>query len=559
MAGGLLDLFMGDPSTAGAMDPRAMGLLGMAGAMGQAYAPQAASRLPVAQPNMAYLLGQAAGGYGGGYGQGMNQQMMQAQTQGQNLQNYGAGLKNLNDATTYNMWAPYLGQPPIPMPNGPAPQSGMPGQAPMPQPSPAQAAPSPMPAPAMPQGGPPAMGGAPAAAGAAPAAAVGGGALANLYQLPPPLLQRMGITVPPELTAAFAAGMQPGTPPWQTLANNAALKASGMNPTIGGDRPGVPLQQNSIGADGKINTTIVPGQLEAMTAGAMTQVPAKAAEAWNSMRAKVAGEAEIDANKYRNQFGTEPPAHVTAAADQKMSAPGEAIKTPNGSVVPSTATQVIGPGSEQTKAQLDNSQKTEQNWNQVRPSLDQTENRLSALGKAFQTVKAGGGTEAKATIANNLRGVGLGPIADQVMSAKDTAAVQSSIWLGIQDVLGSLKQINTGTGGRILNSEVEAFFKHGFNPNMDPTALHDAISQQLGSIYQTRNMIDDYFSVGKPGGWRDANQFQSAYLREKGNALGPLVDQAQKAMGDFKGMGQTKTIGGKTYVEKGGQWFLSNP
>lgn len=84
---GLLDWMGASPP-----DPQQMGLLGAAQAMSSAYAPQPASRLPLAKPNMAYLLGQAAGGYGSGYGAGLQQQQQQAVTQGQQLQNALSGL-----------------------------------------------------------------------------------------------------------------------------------------------------------------------------------------------------------------------------------------------------------------------------------------------------------------------------------------------------------------------------------------------------------------------------------------------------------------------------------
>lgn len=82
---GLLDLLGYQPP-----DPTQMGLLGAAGNVGQAYAPQPASRLPLARPNAAYLLSQAAGGFGQGYGVGLQQQQQQLQNQltGLTLQGY---------------------------------------------------------------------------------------------------------------------------------------------------------------------------------------------------------------------------------------------------------------------------------------------------------------------------------------------------------------------------------------------------------------------------------------------------------------------------------------
>jgi hypothetical protein len=80
---GLLDLLSGG---GGQLTPQQMGLLGMAAQMSNAFAPQPASRLPLAKPNGAYLIGQAAGGYGRGYAAGL-------ETQRANLQNQMLGAQ----------------------------------------------------------------------------------------------------------------------------------------------------------------------------------------------------------------------------------------------------------------------------------------------------------------------------------------------------------------------------------------------------------------------------------------------------------------------------------
>lgn len=549
---GLLDMLMGNGGgTAGAMDPRAMGLLGMAGAMGQAYTPQPASRLPLAQPNMAYMLGQAAGGYGQGYGAGMNQQNLQAQTQGQLQQNYGTGLQNYMNTQNYNLTAPYFGQPSLPpptmpgaaiqSPNGrppmPIPEGGGGGDAPAMPSLPPPQAPVPMPPP----------GAAPGAMGAPPGAPAPmpppqGQAAPNLMELyknvPPPILQMRGIQVPPELTAAYFAGVQVGTPEWNNVANAALLKTAGIKSVIGGERPGdLPKYYNMGTGKYEADTSQLPTMEAAAAAQARGtaggQYPFKVAESWETQRARIDAEKKIAANQYTLRTGEQPPG---GAPTPSMAGPSEPIITPKGTAVPSPTKQVIGPGEEQIKSQLTNSAKTEENWNSIRASLEPTEDRLIALAKAYQTVKPGGLTEQRAQISNNLRGLGMDKFADMAMNAKDTAAVQQAQWLAMQDVLGTLKNINAGTGGRILNSEFNAFLEHGFSSNMRPEALHAAIGQQLGSLYQTRNMIDDYTQVGRPGGWRDANQFQSNYLSQDKNKMGGFVKQAEEKIGLLKGM-----------------------
>src|SRR5258708_15982776 len=95
---GLLDWINGGAPAQ--MDPRMMGLLGAAGAMSEGFAPQAASRLPPARPNMAYLLTRAAGGLGGGYAAGQEAQTRQ--------------IANLTAAFPYNLRAAAFAMPGIP-------------------------------------------------------------------------------------------------------------------------------------------------------------------------------------------------------------------------------------------------------------------------------------------------------------------------------------------------------------------------------------------------------------------------------------------------------------
>lgn len=117
---GLLDFLMGDQSQPATLDPRTMGMLGLAQAMSQAYAPQPASRLPLARPNAAYLLGQAAGGYGGGYARG---QEVLGQEQKNQLLGAQVGLLQSLPGMLQNLYGP--------QPQSGSPQSAAPATVPM--------------------------------------------------------------------------------------------------------------------------------------------------------------------------------------------------------------------------------------------------------------------------------------------------------------------------------------------------------------------------------------------------------------------------------------------
>lgn len=390
------------------------------------------------------------------------------------------------------------------------------------------------------------------------------------------------------LQSLQAAGIDPNSPQGQQYLQNAALNASGVKRFIGGERTGVPLQEmQPNGTYRQVGYTPppIPGMNVvqnpdgssgfAPAPGGAEGIARNAAIAEN---ARVAGQKQITDYTNQQQFGTPGTGGPTdPGTPQPGSGPAPAlvkvngtaaIATPTGTIVPlAKGNQVMGPGTDLIGKQNTESIARENAWSSVRPTLDQAENRLFALGQAFQQVETGGLTEKRAEIANILQGAGLTTAGNAVMSAKDTSAVQTSLWNGMQDVLASLKTINAGTGGRILNSEFNAFMEHGFSPDMQPATLHSAISQQLGVMFQTRNMIDDYYGVGRLAGWQDANQYQSHYL--KANPLDGFVKYSENALGPFKGMpggpvdappayteGQTATnpSNGQRLIFKGGAW-----
>lgn len=535
MAGGLLDFFGGDTSDPGAMDPRMMGLLGMAGAMGSAFAPQPASRLPLAQPNMANMLGLAAGGYGQGYGQGLRQQMIPAQIDAIKAQTYGQGLQNMNATQSYNMWAPFLGSQPLPMP-GMAPQNAPQGGSgtvtpSMGAPSPFSGAPS---GPVMPPGG---LSAAPVPG--APGQASGAPSMASLYQLPPPLLQKMGITVPPELTAAYAAGMTPGSAEWNTLARNSAMKLSGVQPAIGGERPGVPSSYyNPATGKYEADTSQLPALEEAAAATArgtsMGGLPAKQAEAAFNAGLKVNTDNEIERRRAFYQTGVMPPDYSA----KPVEGPGGAIASPRGTVVP-PAPKTPFMGNDALLKQNENTKTTEENFGKLIPTLDGAESRLTLLADAMKQVEGKGFNEQRAALSNRLRGLGMTSAANSVMTEKDTAAVQKAIGVQVIDVLNQLKT-TIGPGQRLLNSEFVNTLDKQYGPDMTPEANHDLLKEALGGIYQTRNMIDDYYQIAKPSGHRDANGYMSSYYSQPENSITKMKERAAQVIGPLKGMGPTQ-------------------
>lgn len=588
MADGLFDFFQ---------SPQGMGLLGALQGLGNARAPQAASRLPLAQPNLLNTIGQIAGGYGGGLTSGTQNQETQARTglYGQQANLYGqqAGLnqiKTASDLQQYNFWARATGQPELSLPdtlgkNGTitpkfatpqTPTMQMPGGTvtPTPMPTP-EALPGASPTPAMPM---PSMPGAQPTAplpsppmpmqqqgGAAPMGAPSGGAAPSaasptdyiqkmMLSQPPPVLEHFGIKVPEELKTAYAAGVQPGSPQWMQIAQQATLKALGIGGPIGGTQPGVPIKMMQLNTATGMPELYMPGGSE------------DAAKREAELRLKERGR-----EKQQDIYGTTgiippmlgvggppqaapqaPPGFSVGggagggamqAAPQGAAPSGRAgmePRTPQGDVITDRGTvvpkapQVPFTGTDALNRMNAMTEKTEENFGAVRPSLDATEGRLQALAQVYREMQTGGLAEKKAEMANILRGAGLP--ADWIMNEKDTASVQKALGVQVQEVLGQLKQINAGTGGRILNSEFQSFLGKQTGPNLAPEANFSLLTQALGGVYQTRNLIDDYYNHAKPNGWRDANAYMSKYFGTKENSYANAVKYAEDAIGPLKGM-----------------------
>jgi len=233
--------------------------------------------------------------------------------------------------------------------------------------------------------------------------------------------------------------------------------------------------------------------------------------------------------------GAKPPSGDFAATPQQSALTGKDFVTERGTIVPSSrGNQTLKTGEMDYSGQSAASTKTEENWNAVSGSIPTVRARVLSTAKVLAVTEAGGLSEARANASKMVSGMGFDGLAAKIMSAKDRAGVQTILWNSMQESLAYLKTANAGTGGRILNSEFNAFLEHGYSPDMEPAALREGMTQLLGGAYQTGNMIDDYHGPGQQGNWLDANQFQSSYLRK--NPLEKFIDYANKELPTFKGM-----------------------
>lgn len=361
--------------------------------------------------------------------------------------------------------------------------------------------------------------------------------------MPPPLLQRMGIQVPPELTAAWYAGIKPGTPEWQTLVKNVAIKASGVQPAIPPTRPGM-LPQYYDTATGRYtqDTSAIPALSAGQAASAAATASGKAAvENQNTLQEVTLpnGQKQLmtKADALRVAKGTAlrtPPEPMSIAKDETVSPSGTVIPAPPpaaGMGLPGVTTGVP-----------ENRADTTKNWTStLGPSIN-AESQLTQIASALKTTQSGGLSEIKAKIANDLGG--LGPagqaLAKQVMGAKNVADVQTVLHANIMATLDSLKAIVQGSGGRILKTEFEKVSEEALaHPDLTPEANYRIITQMLGILRANRAMVGDWnqaSSAPTPSGrqWVDPQKFETSW-QEK-NPVDSFIKKAGDDIGPLKGM-----------------------
>lgn len=531
-------------------DPNTMALLGATQGFGQAALP---SRLPVP---FGAVMGQGAAGALGGVRQANASQLERQQAT-------GLGIQNLNSALQYNLWAPYLGLKPLDMSQGggASPQS-MPGPTGGLLSSPSTQTSTPTPSQVAYTGGMPQVGAPAMNAPTSPPAGQTGNpqSLNNIYSLPPPLLAKMGIPVPPELTTLYIAGMGPGTPQYQTAINNLAVKGTGVNPVIGGDRPGVPAQNYDL-ASGTYRT--MPGQLQTMQQGAYANAYGAGMGKLPSTEAQAAFEQGLkNANTLVPRYDprTQTTTMVTQQDALNMARGGAppAVPTPmnpmspvsrvglqkDGSYVTSNDTVIPAPQmlmkpqsgfqaepSAGQKATQSTYADTIKNWQEAVQPAAQTEQRFQAMAAALKSIQSGAWMDARVEIARQLQAAGMPEAQANDLAKADPTQAQIIIKNNFGTALSTL---GAAKMGRITQNEIFALQKNLPNVELTPQANFAIISQGIGIARQQQALARDW-DTAQQIGYPDPYSYQDAWMQA--NPLQKFITKAEGEIGPLKGMG----------------------
>jgi hypothetical protein len=182
-----------------------------------------------------------------------------------------------------------------------------------------------------------------------------------------------------------------------------------------------------------------------------------------------------------------------------------------------------------TAKELDNAyaswQKTKDGWQSTLAPGYAAEQRLETIADAFKSFQSGSWSTDKADIAAKLKGLGI----DVTPYLGDPAKVQLSLHENYVETMQQLKASNS----RWTQFEFKALSANKENPDIQPAANLQMLSEDIGTLRQARDLPNDFVAAQR-NGWRDPQSFETAWLKQ--NPVSGYVAQVKKEIGPLQGM-----------------------
>lgn len=204
--------------------------------------------------------------------------------------------------------------------------------------------------------------------------------------------------------------------------------------------------------------------------------------------------------------------------------PNGAIRTPQGTIIPSVSEQTLPQSPAEAKAAVESWQKTRDSWNGSMGPGYEAEQRLNTIAGAFKQFQTGAWATHKAEIAAALKSVGLP--APATWEPKD---VQLALHENMVETMMQLK----ASSSRWTQMEFKSLSGNKEHPNLQPEANLQMLAEDIGTIRHARDMTTD-FNLAQRNGWRDPNSFQAAWMRD--NPLSKYVADTKAKIGPLQGM-----------------------
>ncbi len=205
----------------------------------------------------------------------------------------------------------------------------------------------------------------------------------------------------------------------------------------------------------------------------------------------------------------------------------------------------------------------------MQSSLAKQQNNLNNLIDVFKVTKGNTLMSQDPGIANKLVSLGI------IKNPKDIATlanIQTALPTASQEIISQLKNINTNGDdkvSRMYQVEYQNLEKTGINPNMQPQALFNVISQAKGLVDHNLDMANGWEKIGGlgnrlAGGYTmTPDVYTNKFMQD--HKIADYTKKVQSDVGSFAGMENTNTANGSQTIAinpktgeklilQGGQW-----
>ena len=315
--------------------------------------------------------------------------------------------------------------------------------------------------------------------------------------------------------------------PTAAPALGSALTKAASQPETGVQFPpsGLPQRPPVTGTNASPSATVTPPQTQKLTGA--TNPTATGLD--DSMAARVAA-----------AKGQQTQAQDTAAANVEYGSfrgpqgpttgPGisEPMPTPHGTQIPPVNAQATIPTDPGViKEKLPAWQKTITDWTGSSAPAQLAQQRLTTIANAFKSIETGTFTTQKADIAAALKGVGL----DASNILGDPAQAQLALHENYAETMTQLKAATS----RFTQQEFKITSENKQHPNIQPTANLQMLSEDMGTLQQQQDVVNDWSTANK-NGWKDPQSYETEYL--KGKSVAALCAAIQRT--DWPSQGDDK-------------------
>jgi len=231
------------------------------------------------------------------------------------------------------------------------------------------------------------------------------------------------------------------------------------------------------------------------------------------------------------------------------------VDTGRGTLIPPLNSQVIPGSAEELKSAIPAWQTKTTQWTDAIAPAQAAEQRLQTVASAFKTIQTGAWQSDKAEVSAMMRSLGL----PESWLFTNPEAVEKALHANVVGTLQNLKSTNP----RFAQSEFKVLSANSENPNLQPGANLELLSQDMATLSQSQQLARDWNDAQQLG-WKNPLSFETQWTQQ--NPLSTAVEWQRQNIGPLMGMpGGPGTPGaarifhdpttGHEIIQRGGQWL----